>query len=719
MDGMMTRRGFLAAGAGCAALATLGVSTGCSSSQTEGLDTGASATYETATLCAGCANKCGMRAWVRGGKLWRFMGAEGHPHSGGYICGRGQGLPAFTTSEDRVTEPLKSDGKGGFAKVSWDDALADIASRVSGDKTALFQDGRATDAWYAKRFMAAIGSSNYFDDSAVVNADVDAAYAAVLGATPVYDVPGAKYIALIGASGDETVRPAEVGQFNRAKANGCHVAAIDPRYAGADMLADEWISVRPGYELAFLLGIAGAIIAGGGYDASFAEQYGEGFGEFCSAMLQYTPTWASSKCGVAEAKISAVAQGLMEAAPHCHIDVRPGALMGCGYSTSFEAVRTAALINAMLGVLNQTGGVFVAKVPDVEAALAGGLFAELSTPASAISDAPAFGAASCQEALDAAGRGGLDAALFVECDPIADWPDSARVSANLDAIGFKVVIDSALTETAQKADYVLPSATYLEAESVAVPVAAEWSLLEMRNQVVEPAGEARSVHEIFKSLAEACGKGDDFAFELDDVNSALCEACGSAVTLDGLKRTACCSIPGCNVNAGDAPALGTESGKVLFASSIFEDAGLARVPQYADPAVTPNEHMPRLITGSQAMQTRTYTADADKIAEFARDMAAQRAWLNPQTAANFGIVDGDTAELSTSVGKISVKVRVTELINPEAVYVPPHYGVESKGMEQAVGFGSRVWSVVPRASEAVTGAGMVCEVPVEIRKVGA
>ena len=123
MDSMMTRRGFLAAGASCAALAAIGTSTGCSSSQTEPLSSDASVTYTKATLCAGCANKCGIEAWVRGGKLWRFMGAEGHPHSGGYMCGRGQGLPSLTTSEDRVTEPMKADGKGGFAKVSWDDAL--------------------------------------------------------------------------------------------------------------------------------------------------------------------------------------------------------------------------------------------------------------------------------------------------------------------------------------------------------------------------------------------------------------------------------------------------------------------------------------------------------------------------------------------------------------------------------------------------------------------
>ena len=240
-------------------------------------------------------------ARVRGGKLWRFMGAEeGHPHSGGYMCGRGQGLPSLTTSEDRVTEPMKADGKGGFAKVSWDDALADIASHITGagSKVALFQDGRATDAWYAKRFMASVGSPNYYDDSALTNANIDAAYKTLLGTTPVFDTANAEYIVLLDASGDETVRPVEVKEFQKVRENGGHVMAVDPRNAGADMLADEWVAVRPGYELAFLLGIMGDIVKKGDFDASFVEQYGEGFEEFHAAMLQYSPEWAAEKCGV-------------------------------------------------------------------------------------------------------------------------------------------------------------------------------------------------------------------------------------------------------------------------------------------------------------------------------------------------------------------------------------------------------------------------------------
>ncbi len=82
-----------------------------------------------------------------------------------------------------------------------------------------------------------------------------------------FDTANAEYIVLLDASGDETVRPVEVKEFPKSQ-NGGHVMAVDPRNAGADMLADEWVAVRPGYELAFLLGIMGDIAKKGDFDAS-------------------------------------------------------------------------------------------------------------------------------------------------------------------------------------------------------------------------------------------------------------------------------------------------------------------------------------------------------------------------------------------------------------------------------------------------------------------
>ncbi len=95
----------------------------------------------------------------------------------------------------------------------------------------------------------------------------------------------------------------------------------------------------------------------------------------------------------------------MKAAPHCHVDVRPGALLGCGYATSLETVRCAVLLNAMLGAVNQTGGMFLAKVPAVdESVFESAPFTKVSASGDGIAKAGELGNASCQDALGAAAR---------------------------------------------------------------------------------------------------------------------------------------------------------------------------------------------------------------------------------------------------------------------------------------------------------------------------
>ncbi len=114
MDSMMTRRGFLAAGAAARHWPQSAPRRVVLPRKLVGRVQMPRSRTPKRRCALAVRIKCGIEAWVRGGKLWRFMGAEGHP-AFWRLCGRGQGLPSLTTSEDRVTEPMKADGKGGFA----------------------------------------------------------------------------------------------------------------------------------------------------------------------------------------------------------------------------------------------------------------------------------------------------------------------------------------------------------------------------------------------------------------------------------------------------------------------------------------------------------------------------------------------------------------------------------------------------------------------------
>lgn len=146
---------------------------------------------------------------------------------------------------------------------------------------------------------------------------------------------------------------------------------------------------------------------------------------------------------------------LRSLAQHCYVDLQWAGTVGSGYANSAEQLRALLLLNALLGNLNQPGGFIFPVAPFLGSdALGQSAFIPtppVSTPSAGEGDFSLSHTTSCQAGL----RAGFDAALFVEYDPLSDWPDSAGTEAALKAIPFKVAIDSLMTPTAQACDYVL------------------------------------------------------------------------------------------------------------------------------------------------------------------------------------------------------------------------------------------------------------------------
>lgn len=679
------------------------------------------------TLCDGCGNKCGMTVYVKDGALWKFEGHADHPYVKGTVCGRGQAYPAVLHSQARVETPLKKKEGGGFAPVSWDEAFSDIAGKVASttpEKVALFQDGRGTHDYFTQRFMSALGSPNYFTDSVLNDMDILSVINSVLGVYPAPDAEESKYIVLLDKSYYEGIRPFEANEILHARENGGRVVVVDPRMADYAAIADEWVPVRAGTELAFLLGIMGRIATTGGYDKKFGEANGLGFMEFVENAKKFTPEWASEKTGIPAEKIVEIADGLAAAAPHCYIDMQWAGSVGSGYRNSAQMLRTLLLTNAMLGNLNQPGGLIVPVSPWLgDDALDPEVF--VPTP---WANAPRLGdgdhplaypyIGNCQAALGEAQNGSIDVALFVESNPLRDYSDTALVKADLDAVPFKVAVDSMMTETAMECDYILPALTYLESEGIVKIATAKQSVATIRTQVAQPVfPECRSVAEIMRGLGSACGLDEYFSFTLEDYNRALCDAYG--IGYEDLKSQGVIALEGCALEYGSPLYIMTPSAKIEFTCQAFADAGYGATPEWVDTEVEGSVESPRLILGDQGFQVRSYTEASDKVSAIARDNREDRLWIHPRAAQAAGVSDGDLVEVMSSVGSVTVTARVTERVHPEAVYLPPHYGSALESMGDACGLGGCARALVPRAAEPATGAAMNHEVTVVVRKVNA
>ncbi|NHM13894.1 molybdopterin-containing oxidoreductase family protein [Xiamenia xianingshaonis] len=729
MSGLkLTRRNFLVGTAGAAALVGCGGVVGYtawSKAYADDEEQPSAPPKAVHTVCDGCPNQCGMVARTVEGKLWRVEGEQGHPRSGGRLCGRGQGYASIAYSQDRLTVPLKRNASGGFDPVSWDDALADIARHIKAAKpaeVAVFQ-ARGTDAFFARRFVSALGSANYFTDAAVHDLDVAAAISAIAGTgLPVPDPAHAKYLVMLDASTNDTVLPADADAFAALRDRDAHMVLVDSRITAFSRLADKWVPIIPGTELAFLLGIAGQLIRSGAYDAAFAQACGEGFDQFAAEMKAYRLSWAAAKTGISEGVLGAIASNLAAAAPACYVDMPLGGTFGSGYANSVDVVRMVYLVNALLGNFNQAGGWIFGAAPAVDdAALAAAGIPAVKPGTAAAVDAqaaPLAGGDSCIAAMEAVRAGAVKTAVFVETNPVRDYPAAALVVEALSKLDCLVVCDEFMTETVELADYVLPLPTYLERTDTVQVVPAATSVAALRNQAIERIHpETRTVDEVFAALAGLCGVADAFAFSKEDYNRAVCDVLG--VSYEGLVGQGVAAIPSSRVTLGEPPAFSTASGKLLFACPAFADAGLTAVPRWRDPKTSAGKAKPRLLVGEQATQYDTYTIDDEQLMAYAKQYGLDRAWISAELAEKHGIRDGDAVELSTTEATIAVPVKITSCVMPEVVWVPAHYGCTAQQVKQAYGFGAAPKQLISFNLEPATGAAMMNDVTVSIRKAGA
>ena len=156
-----------------------------------------------------------------------------------------------------------------------------------------------------------------------------------------------------------------------------------------------------------------------------------------------------------------------------------------------------------------------------------------------------------------------------------------------------------------------------------------------------------------------------------------------------------------------------------FASEACEKAGLSPYPVWVEPAVMPMGDELRLIGGKQAIHSHTQTANIEDLMQITKDYDLTRVWMNADTAARRGIADGDEVEVSNGQHTGRVRVKVTQRINPTALYMPSHYGCSSPDQHTAYEVGLRQMDFVPFHLEPAYGGACTQEAVVTVKKVGA
>jgi anaerobic selenocysteine-containing dehydrogenase len=238
------------------------------------------------TTCFNCEAGCGLLGYVDKEtlKIRKFEGNPYHPGSRGRNCAKGPATINQINDVERILYPMKRTGKRGEGKwerVSWDDALNDIAARI---RKALKEDkrdevvyhvGRPGHEGFIDRILQSWGVDGHNSHTNICSASARFGYAIWSGYDrPSPDHANAEFILLISSH-------LEAGHYFNPHAqriieglmNGAKMAVMDPRLSNTASMADYWMPTHPGSEAAVLLAMANIILQEGLYNREFMETW--------------------------------------------------------------------------------------------------------------------------------------------------------------------------------------------------------------------------------------------------------------------------------------------------------------------------------------------------------------------------------------------------------------------------------------------------------------
>jgi anaerobic selenocysteine-containing dehydrogenase len=339
------------------------------------------------TTCFNCESACGLLAYVDRGtqEIRKFEGNPEHPGSRGRNCAKGPATINQVTDPDRILYPLKRAGKRGEGKwerVSWDEALEDIANRIrralreKRPNHVMYHVGRPGEDGFAERILAAWGVDGHNSHTNICSSSARAGYAYWMGLDrPSPDHANAEVILLISAhleSGHYFNPHAQ--RIMDAKQSGAKVIVFDTRMSNTVTHADHWLAPYPGSEAAILLSIANYLIQNGLYNRAFVERWwnwaeymtavegqpGATFASFEETLKrryrEYTFEFAAAEAGVDAAAIEAVARVVSTAGTKLATHTWRSA--GSGNLGGWSVSRCLFMLNALLGAIATDGGTY-------------------------------------------------------------------------------------------------------------------------------------------------------------------------------------------------------------------------------------------------------------------------------------------------------------------------------------------------------------------------
>ena len=525
-----------------------------------------------------CPDTCAIRVTVQDGKAIKVQGDPDHPPTHGALCTKVSRYPERTYHAERVLHPMRRSGpkgSGQFVRVSWDEALADIAARLQAiaarDPEAIVPYsyagtmGLVQSESMAARFFNRLGTS-LLDRTICSSAGGDAlvaTYGAKIGMH--LEFYAESRLILIWGSNSIASNLHFWTFAQAAKRNGAKLICIDPRRTETADKCHQHIALLPGTDGALALGLMHELIANEGLDHDYIAQHTDGWPALRERALQWPPERVAQVCGITADEVRGLARDYASAKPAAiRLNYGMQRVRGGG-----NAVHLIAILPCLVGAWrDRAGGMLLSSsgwfrsVRD-DAALQRPELLGPRRPRTI--NMSTIGDDLLREASPQFGPK-IEALIVYNSNPVAVAPDSTQVVRGFAREDlFTVVLEHFMTDTADHADYVLPATTQLEHLDVHTSYGHTYVMI--NEPAVAPLGEAQPNTQIFRELAARMGF-TDACFADDDEALARSAFKPDLVDFDALREQGWLKLPIADAPLADG-RFPTANGRCTIASKDF------------------------------------------------------------------------------------------------------------------------------------------------------
>lgn len=607
------------------------------------------------TVCPrDCYDSCGIVVHRRGGAIFRVLGDPDHPVARGALCGKCaiayNGV--WRDRASRLAYPMRRAGRKGegrFVRISWGEALDEIAAKFAALPPAHILNAHYTGARgalasaFPMRFFNRLGAREVEPDSVCNLAGIVALERMFGSAVHGFDPRTAKDAAAIFLWGVNPSASAPHADKHWLAETPAKIVVVDPIRTPTAARAHLHLRPRPGTDAALAFALLHVLKRDGKIDQGFVARHAEGWSEIDAALSETTPAWAARATGIAEADIERAAAiygagpALLWIGQGLQRQTRGGQIVG---AVAALAAATGNLAKPGAGFLYLNGaartgldrGGFVARVP--------------KSP-----DAP-IPVGHMELARVLADPGRAKAFIAWNINPAASNPDQQALRRALSREDlYTVVIDLFQTDTADYADIVLPAASFLETDDV---VTSYMHLhLSAQQKAAEPPGEALPNQEIFRRLARKMNFLEP-ALHQDD--RAMLDA---LIAPTGLAR----DFADLAAKGTVAPPLQLQFAELRFPtkSGKIDLRGLA--PD-VDPPVAGARL--RLLSPASPWALNSSYANDPKLEARLGDSVA----LNPGEATKRGLASGDKIAIFNATARLPATLALDDAVPPGVALLP-------------------------------------------------